>query len=59
MIGIIGFGRFGKLTARYLAEDFGVFVFNAEFFNFILRSRMQTANHGHLIMFLQLIHSFQ
>ena len=28
MIGIIGFGRFGKLTARYLAEDFDVFVFN-------------------------------
>ncbi len=28
MIGIIGFGRFGKLTARYLAEDFEVFVFN-------------------------------
>mgnify|MGYP001828855480 FL=1 len=28
MIGIIGFGRFGKLTARYLAEDFDVYVFN-------------------------------
>ena len=28
MIGIIGFGRFGKLTAGYLAEDFDVFVFN-------------------------------
>ncbi|MGD2184949.1 MAG: prephenate dehydrogenase/arogenate dehydrogenase family protein [Desulfobacterales bacterium] len=28
MIGIIGFGRFGKLTARYLAEDFDVLVFN-------------------------------
>ena len=28
MIGIIGFGRFGELTARYLAEDFDVFVFN-------------------------------
>ena len=28
MIGIIGFGRFGKLTARYLAEDFEVLVFN-------------------------------
>ena len=28
MIGIIGFGRFGKLAARYLAEDFDVFVFN-------------------------------
>jgi prephenate dehydrogenase len=28
MIGIIGFGRFGELTARYLAEDFEVFVFN-------------------------------
>ena len=28
MIGIIGFGRFGKLTARYLAEDFEVYVFN-------------------------------
>ena len=28
MIGIIGFGRFGNLTARYLAEDFEVFVFN-------------------------------
>ncbi len=28
MIGIIGFGRFGKLTARYLAEDFDVVVFN-------------------------------
>jgi prephenate dehydrogenase len=28
MIGIIGFGRFGKLTARYLAEDFDVFVYN-------------------------------
>ena len=28
MIGIIGFGRFGQLTARYLAEDFDVFVFN-------------------------------
>jgi prephenate dehydrogenase len=28
MIGIIGFGRFGELTAGYLAEDFEVFVFN-------------------------------
>jgi prephenate dehydrogenase len=28
MIGIIGFGRFGKLTTRYLAEDFDVLVFN-------------------------------
>ena len=28
MIGIIGFGRFGKLTARYLAEDFEVLAFN-------------------------------
>jgi prephenate dehydrogenase len=28
MIGIIGFGRFGKLAAGYLAEDFDVFVFN-------------------------------
>ena len=28
MIGIIGFGRFGKLTARYLAEDFEVLVYN-------------------------------
>ncbi len=27
MIGIIGFGRFGKLTAGYLAEDFEVFVY--------------------------------
>ena len=26
MIGIIGFGRFGKLAARYLAKDFKVFV---------------------------------
>ena len=28
MIGIIGFGRFGQLTARYLARDFPVVVFN-------------------------------
>jgi prephenate dehydrogenase len=28
MIGIIGFGRFGKLIARYLAEDFNVYVYN-------------------------------
>ena len=28
MIGIIGFGRFGKLAARYLARDFDVLVFN-------------------------------
>ena len=28
MIGIIGFGRFGKLTAGYLAEDFEVRVYN-------------------------------
>ncbi len=28
MIGIIGFGRFGKLAAHYLAEDFEVFVYN-------------------------------
>lgn len=28
MIGIIGFGRFGKLTARYLADDFDVRVFS-------------------------------
>lgn len=27
-IGIIGFGRFGKLMAQYLAEDFSVYVFN-------------------------------
>lgn len=28
MIGIIGFGRFGRLAARYLAEDFEVRVFD-------------------------------
>jgi prephenate dehydrogenase len=28
MIGIIGFGRFGKLMAGYLAKDFKVFVYN-------------------------------
>jgi prephenate dehydrogenase len=28
MIGIIGFGRFGRLAARYLARDFEVLVFN-------------------------------
>ncbi|MGD8992931.1 MAG: prephenate dehydrogenase/arogenate dehydrogenase family protein [Desulfobacterales bacterium] len=28
MIGIIGFGRFGKLAARYLAEDFEVLVYH-------------------------------
>ena len=28
MIGIIGFGRFGQLTARYLAGDLDVFVYN-------------------------------
>jgi prephenate dehydrogenase len=28
MIGIIGFGRFGKLTARYLAEEFDVAVYH-------------------------------
>ena len=28
MIGIIGFGRFGKLMAQYLARDFEVFVYN-------------------------------
>ena len=26
MIGIIGFGRFGKLASHYLAKDFDVFV---------------------------------
>ena len=28
MIGLIGFGRFGKLTARYLAADLNVVVYN-------------------------------
>jgi len=28
MIGIIGFGRFGKLVSHYLARDFDVFVYN-------------------------------
>ncbi len=28
MIGIIGFGRFGQLMARYLAKNFEVFVYN-------------------------------
>jgi len=28
MIGIIGFGRFGKLVSHYLAKDFDVFVYN-------------------------------
>jgi len=28
MIGIIGFGRFGRLLSRYLSEDFEVFVYN-------------------------------
>ena len=28
MIGLIGFGRFGKLASHYLAEDFEVFVYN-------------------------------
>jgi len=28
MIGIIGYGRFGRLTARYIAEDYPVVVYN-------------------------------
>ncbi len=28
MIGIIGFGRFGKLATRYLAEDYEIFVYH-------------------------------
>jgi prephenate dehydrogenase len=28
MIGIIGFGRFGKLTARYLSKDYDVYVYD-------------------------------
>lgn len=28
MIGIIGYGRFGRLASRYLAEDFEVFVYS-------------------------------
>jgi prephenate dehydrogenase len=28
MIGILGFGRFGKLMAHYLAGDFEVMVYN-------------------------------
>src|SRR5210317_1375993 len=28
MIGIIGFGRFGKLVSHYLAQDLEVFVYN-------------------------------
>ena len=28
MIGIIGFGRFGKLVSHYLAQDLDVFVYN-------------------------------
>jgi prephenate dehydrogenase len=28
MIGIIGFGRFGRLASRYLAEDYDVFVYS-------------------------------
>jgi prephenate dehydrogenase len=28
MIGIIGFGRFGRLASRYLAQDFEVFAYN-------------------------------
>ena len=28
MIGILGFGRFGKLMATYLAKDFDVLVYN-------------------------------
>jgi prephenate dehydrogenase len=28
MIGIIGFGRFGRLVSHYLAQDFNVFVYN-------------------------------
>ena len=29
MIGIVGFGRFGRLMARYLAEDFKVAVYDS------------------------------
>jgi prephenate dehydrogenase len=29
MIGIVGFGRFGKLTSRYLAQDFDVLVYDS------------------------------
>jgi len=28
MIGILGFGRFGKLMAQYLSRDFEVLVYN-------------------------------
>ncbi len=28
MIGIVGFGRFGKLTAQYLSKDFDVYVYD-------------------------------
>jgi prephenate dehydrogenase len=29
MIGIIGFGRFGKLTSKYLSQDFDVYVYDS------------------------------
>jgi prephenate dehydrogenase len=29
MIGIVGFGRFGKLSSKYLAQDFDVFVYDS------------------------------
>jgi prephenate dehydrogenase len=29
MIGIVGFGRFGKLTSKYLAQDLDVFVYDS------------------------------
>ena len=28
MIGIIGFGRFGKLMAQYLSEDYDVYAYD-------------------------------
>jgi lactate dehydrogenase-like 2-hydroxyacid dehydrogenase len=44
MIGIIGFGRFGKLTARYLAEDFGV-LFLIEAINQLRSKNAAPATH--------------
>ena len=45
MIGIIGYGRFGKLTAKYLSEDFAVKVWSRSPFTIEdARDRIQSAS---------------
>ncbi len=56
MIGIIGFGRFGRLMSRYLAQEFNVYAYDIEDKSGAIAETTKTNNtdHTHLSKLINL-----